>query len=495
MKRHYEDSKPSNISICNAIDNINDNLNNKTINQDITSNKKNDRKVLKIAIIGGGLSGLATVVALQNHPNYDENYVKIQIYEKDIAFNDRKQGYGLTLTNNQKGALEKLGITQDCIEMNCISTCHYIFDKQGYVLGYYGRQFKNTQETQSISKDSSFNLRIPRQDMRKILLDKIKCTNINWGYKLVNYEQKKNTLNQEDIIEIKLTNTITNDIIIENVDVLVGCDGIHSVVRTNFHPSISPLKYVGVCVILGLSTFQCPLVNNRGFYVLDGINRLFIMPFRKKDNLTMWQLSFSGMSEEEGLKLKTQQPELILQEALKRVSNWFKDVSNIFEETSLKEVWMTPLYDRDPLPLRKRDSRVNSCVCVLGDSAHPMSMFKGQGANQAMEDGPLFASWLLREPNITNQKQLETRLRCFEREMVSRTSPKVLSSRDAAKYLHSSEVVNEFFGIEGIKDKDIVTTILQSLRDRNIKVNMTNNDTIALDDRVREVLNEVLQRE
>eukprot|EP00457_Paulinella_chromatophora_P026042 gb/GEZN01030969.1/.p1 GENE.gb/GEZN01030969.1/~~gb/GEZN01030969.1/.p1 ORF type:complete len:129 (-),score=14.01 gb/GEZN01030969.1/:55-411(-) len=77
-------------------------------------------------------------------------------------------------------------------------------------------------------------------------------------------------------------------------------------------------------------------------------------------------------------------------------------------------------------------------------------MFKGQGANQALADGPLLANWLGR-PGLS-EKNLPSRLRCFEREMVSRAGQRVLASREAARHLHSPEVVDKDynFGVEGL---------------------------------------------
>jgi hypothetical protein len=125
-------------------------------------------------------------------------------------------------------------------------------------------------------------------------------------------------------------------------------------------------------------------------------------------------------------------------------------------------------------------------------------MFKGQGANQALCDGPLLASWLSSGVSSDNSNNMEkkskirknnpnpnpnpnpntdistnsinnvsmdksnertsvelteqnvyTRLRCFEREMVARTSSKVMASRQAAGHLHSPAVLLDNFGIEG----------------------------------------------
>ena len=82
-----------------------------------------------------------------------------------------------------------------------------------------------------------------------------------------------------------------------------------------------------------------------------------------------------------------------------------------------------------------------------------MSMFKGQGANQALEDGPLLASWLSK-PWLSAQS-LPTLVRSFEREMLARSLPKVAMSREAAVSLHSAqhcelETCSHFAGADNI---------------------------------------------
>lgn len=94
------------------------------------------------------------------------------------------------------------------------------------------------------------------------------------------------------------------------------------------------------------------------------------------------------------------------------------------------------LLDRDPqLFLQHRQSieihgRIPSHIILIGDAAHAMSPFKGQGANQALADGPLLAKWL-------SKSKLDSAVRGFMTEMAQRSGVKVRASREAALQLHS----------------------------------------------------------
>jgi hypothetical protein len=63
-----------------------------------------------------------------------------------------------------------------------------------------------------------------------------------------------------------------------------------------------------------------------------------------KTKLTMWQLSFSDFSEDEGARLRTASPEELLSEALRRCKGWFEPVCDMINCTPKKEVWGTGLY-------------------------------------------------------------------------------------------------------------------------------------------------------
>ena len=78
----------------------------------------------------------------------------------------------------------------------------------------------------------------------------------------------------------------------------------------------------------------------------------------------------------------------------------------------------------------------SSRVTLLGDAGHPMSPFKGQGANQALLDALLLARALRGSELCGGKAPLRSALAAYEAEMMRRATPKVLKSREAAEQLH-----------------------------------------------------------
>jgi salicylate hydroxylase len=86
------------------------------------------------------------------------------------------------------------------------------------------------------------------------------------------------------------------------------------------------------------------------------------------------------------------------------------------------------LFDRDPLPTWTKRR-----VTLLGDAAHPMLPFLGQGVAMAIEDAYVLARELARSPH-----NVDSALRAYEAERVPRTAQVQLASRERGRILHKT---------------------------------------------------------
>lgn len=84
-------------------------------------------KSSKICIIGSGLGGLGAALSLEK-----AGFHNIVIFERDVSFDARREGYGLTLSYNPKGPLAHLDLLDDLAQLDCPSKCHYIFKVGSY---------------------------------------------------------------------------------------------------------------------------------------------------------------------------------------------------------------------------------------------------------------------------------------------------------------------------------------------------------------------------
>jgi 2-polyprenyl-6-methoxyphenol hydroxylase-like FAD-dependent oxidoreductase len=226
--------------------------------------------------------------------------------------------------------------------------------------------------------------------------------------------------------------------------------------------AVTPLRYLDCIVILGI----CPLKALDGldsslldsatvFQTANGNERIYMMPYTSDS--VMWQLSFP-MSENEAKALSAQGPKALKEEACRR-TQWHSPIPQILATTLENQISGYPVYDRELLDSELLNKAGQ--VTLIGDAAHPMSPFKGQGANQALLDALTLARGILKGCKPLSQWRKagirESVLTDFETEMLERSAVKVKDSADAAQFLHSEIVLHEGDEPRGrcLKKKDI----------------------------------------
>jgi len=148
------------------------------------------------------------------------------------------------------------------------------------------------------------------------------------------------------------------------------------------------------------------------------------------------------MDEEQASTLSRLGSAALQQEALERCKTWHGPIPEILRATPVELVSGYPVYDR--ALLEASDLNVSDRITLIGDACHPMSPFKGQGANQACLDSLSLATNIYKACKKDPDKaSLVAALSSFETEMLERSAVKVNASAEAAKFLHTSVAIQE----------------------------------------------------
>jgi 2-polyprenyl-6-methoxyphenol hydroxylase-like FAD-dependent oxidoreductase len=385
-----------------------------------------------VAIIGAGIGGVALAVACLHRG------IPFTLYERDNSFADRSQGYGLTLQQASK-AIKGLGIIS--LKEGVVSTKHVVHNTDGKVVGEWGMRKWLPSESKTSPKKT--NMHISRQSLRLELLEQLGGEDkVQWRHQLLDFKDSENS-------GIALSFQVNGEIKTKKADLVVGADGIRSSVRRLLiGEEITPLRYLNCIVILGicplssLENMDSPLLDSATvFQTANGNERIYMMPY--DSNSIMWQLSFP-MSEIDAKELSTKGPKFLKEEACKR-TQWHDPIPQILAATLEAQISGYPVYDRELLSSESLDKGKN--ITLIGDAAHPMSPFKGQGANQALLDALNLAREITKKCKpSSNWREIGIRksvLTDFESEMLARSATKVKDSADAAKFLHSEMALYE----------------------------------------------------
>jgi salicylate hydroxylase len=207
-------------------------------------------------------------------------------------------------------------------------------------------------------------------------------------------------------------------------DVVVGADGIRSAVRTSLFGPDAP-RFTGKIVY---RTDPIPVDSVPGGPPSPD-SHLWLGPhgavvvFRVSGGR---KINMHAHHDDETYTNESWVTQCDRDEVLAVHQRWHESLRRLF---SVSEVWYKwALYDRDPIPQWSKGR-----ATLLGDAAHPMLPYLGQGVCQAIEDGCVLSASLSAMPD-----DVPGALELYERSRRPRTSRIVLAARAQGVYNHLS---------------------------------------------------------
>jgi salicylate hydroxylase len=311
-----------------------------------------------VALIGAGIGGMAAAVSLRRAG------IPVTVFEQAPALGE--VGAGLTITPNATRALAGLGLESDMAALADatphVGTLHW---QTGERLGYIPRG-----EAEYMRRYGAITRHVHRADLHDVLVRGFKPTadTLRLGHQLIRIAQNADT------VTVAFANGAE-----EHFDLVVGCDGLKSVVRDQLFPT-EPSVFTGYVSWRGLAdASRIPHVTlDPHFASYAGDNKMFgRYPVRHGTLINYVGIAKRSDIDEESWTAKAEVAEVLAQ-----FSDWHSDVVDIIKATPKDGCFRWALHSRDPL-----DSWVTGRVSLLGDAAHPTTPFLGMGAAMSIEDG------------------------------------------------------------------------------------------------------------
>ena len=377
----------------------------------------------QVAIIGGGPGGLtlARLLQLQN--------VNVKVYERDLNKNARVQGSPLDMHDNSGlAAIRKANLFEE-FRTNFMPGADktLLLDEQATV--FYSDHETNLEED---FDNEYFRPEIDRGVLRKILIESLQPETIVWDSHFISMEPQ----NEGWLLQFKNGLSVYADLVI-------GSDGANSKIR----PYITEIKpfYSGITMLEG-NIYESEKTAPHMHSLLNGGK---IMAFGNEKNILMGQKGGGALGFYVSFKTDENWPiESGLDYADKvQILEWFKNAypewSTVWHE--LLENVSVPFIPRliNCIPLDQTWEALPN-VTIIGDAAHVMPPFAGEGANMAMLDALELSECLTSDKYKTIQEAISF----YESNMRERAAEAAKESLENGEKMHSKDALKmmlEFF--------------------------------------------------
>ncbi len=332
---------------------------------------------MTVLIAGGGVGGLTLALMLKRHG------IKSVVYEQ--APQIREVGVGINILPH---AVKELAALDLLPALDSVG----VRTKELYYLNRLGQNVWGEKR----GLDAGFNypqFSIHRGRLQTViyeaLLKELGPESVRTGLRLAGFIQDEGgvTAHFVDSRYGAATETVRGE-------VLVGADGIHSVVRRNFFSRQGPPSWQGLLLYRGCAEWP-KFLTGASMYICGGMGAKLslypIAPGSKKDTrLTNWAIVAKVADGSSPPPFDSWSRTARMDEVVpyaRRFTAPGVDVEALVRATPT--AWEYPLCDRDPLP-RWSFGRVT----LMGDAAHPMYPVGSNGAAQAILDARCLADAL-----------------------------------------------------------------------------------------------------
>ncbi len=329
---------------------------------------------MKVGIVGGGIGGLSTALALENAG------IDYHLHEQASAFGE--VGAGIMLTPDIVELLDQWGIGDNLRKKaNAIADLS-IFD-------HLGKKIIST-------PTQLFGYFIHRADLIQVLSEKIPAERFSLGQPIKAITQANNKV------------SITYQDQSHQYDLLIAADGIRSNIRQQVLPKIQP-RYTKQTSWRGIAEIDTPMKWENSLCELWGENLRFGF-VKISTNKWAWY-AFKWIKPTD--PTADQDPAEFLSNLF---NNFHPQVNTIIANT--KHFIKTDLYDIPP----HKANWYHDKICFIGDSIHAITPHVAQGACQAIESAHVLTTLLKREQSIEQALQAYTKFRRSRIHFITRIS-------------------------------------------------------------------------